>query len=75
VKTYTAGECAGANRTQALVLVFLGLMWASLVAILAVAPEVYAETLKLPPGDRRAVELAFLGACRREKECPRVGQG
>ena len=37
-------------------------MWAGVVAILAAAPEVYEQTLKLPPGDHRAVELAFLAA-------------
>jgi hypothetical protein len=50
------------NRTQALVLGFFLLAWAGLVAILAAAPEVYDQTLKLPPGDRRPAELAFLAA-------------
>ena len=50
------------NRTQALVLGFFLLAWAGLVSILAVAPEVYDQTLKLPPGDRRPAELAFLAA-------------
>jgi hypothetical protein len=49
------------NRTQALVLGFFLLVWAGLVVILA-APEVYDQTLKLPPGDRRPAELAFLAA-------------
>jgi hypothetical protein len=50
------------NRTQALVLGFFLLAWAGLVTILAVAPEVYDQTLKLPPGDRRWADLAFLAA-------------
>jgi hypothetical protein len=35
------------NRTQALVLGFFILVWASLVAIFALAPEVYYRALKL----------------------------
>ena len=50
------------NRTQALVLGFFLLVWAGLVAILAAAPEVYDQALKLPHDDRRPVELAFLAA-------------
>ena len=38
------------------------LVWASLVVILAAAPEVYDQALRLPPGDRRAAERAFLAA-------------
>ncbi len=45
------------NRTQALVLGFFVLVWASLVAIFAAAPEVYDQALKLPSSD---AELAFL---------------
>jgi hypothetical protein len=51
-----------ANRTQLLVLGFFLLVWASLVAILAMAPAVYDQALRLPPGDRRPAELAFLAA-------------
>ena len=51
-----------ANRTQLLVLGFFLLVWASLVAILVAAPAVYDQALRLPPGDRRAAELAFLAA-------------
>jgi hypothetical protein len=49
------------NRTQALVLGFLLLVWASLLAILAAAPEVYDQALRLPDGDRTA-RIAFLTA-------------
>ena len=45
------------NRTQALVLGFLVLVWASLVAIFAAAPEVYDQALRLPSSD---AQLAFL---------------
>src|SRR5262249_27953054 len=37
------------RQTQLLVLGFLAAAWLSLVAILAVAPEVYDQALKLPP--------------------------
>lgn len=50
------------NRTQALVLGFLLLAWASLVIILVAAPAVYDQALRLPTGDRRAAELGFLAA-------------
>jgi hypothetical protein len=49
------------NRTQALVLGFLLLAWASLLAILAAAPEVFDQALRLPDGDRTA-RIAFLTA-------------
>ena len=35
------------NRTQALVLGFFVLVWATLVALFAVAPEVYYQAMKL----------------------------
>jgi len=38
------------NRTQALVLGFFALAWTSLVALFAVAPEVYYRALKLSSG-------------------------
>jgi len=50
------------NRTQALVLGFLLLAWTSLLVILAAAPAVYDQALRLPTGDRRPAELAFLAA-------------
>jgi hypothetical protein len=57
-----SGKVAAVNRTQALVLGFFLLVWAGLVAILAAAPEVYDQTLKLPHGDRSSAELAYLAA-------------
>jgi small-conductance mechanosensitive channel len=50
------------NRTQGLVLGFFGLVWVALVAILAVAPEVYDQALRLPGGDRGQAALVFLAA-------------
>ena len=50
------------NRTQALVLGFFLLVWISLVAILAAAPDGYDQALQLPPGGHRPAELAFLAA-------------
>jgi hypothetical protein len=50
------------NRVQLLVLGFLAVAWASLVAILLAAPEIYDQALKLPAGGRGAAELAFLSA-------------
>jgi hypothetical protein len=49
------------NRTQALVLGFFVLAMTSLLLILAAAPEVYDQALRLPTGNR-AVEIAFLAA-------------
>jgi hypothetical protein len=48
------------NRTQALG--FFHLVWVSLVVILAAAPEVYDQALRLPPGLQRPVEIALLTA-------------
>ena len=45
-----------------LVLGFFVVVWIVLVAILAVSPEVYAQTLRLAPGDIKTVELVFLVA-------------
>jgi hypothetical protein len=50
------------NRTQAVVLGFFLLAWVSLLVILASAPEVYDQALRLPHGDRRPLELAFLAS-------------
>jgi hypothetical protein len=36
------------NRTQALVLGFFGLVWATLVVLFTVAPEIYYQAMKLP---------------------------
>jgi len=48
------------NRTQALVLGFFLMVWASLVVILAAAPEVYEQALSFPPGWPRWAPIAFL---------------
>jgi hypothetical protein len=48
------------NRTQALVLGFFALALLGFVAILALAPDVYAVTLNLHPNSSRLFELAFL---------------
>src|SRR5215218_4478779 len=50
------------NRTQALVLGFFLMVSASLVVILAAAPEVYDQAFKLPPSWPRWAEIAFLAA-------------
>ena len=50
------------NRTQALVLGFLLLAWISLLVILAAAPQVYEQALRLPTGNRRTAQIAFLAA-------------
>ena len=47
------------NRTQGLVLGFLGMALGSLVVILVAAPEVYDQALRLPDGSRVA-EVAVL---------------
>jgi len=48
------------KRSQALVLGFLLLAWASLVVILAVAPEIYGQVLRLSAGDNRLANFAFV---------------
>ena len=48
------------NRTQALVLGFFLMVLASMVVILAAAPEVYEQALRLPPSWPRWAALAFL---------------
>ncbi len=50
------------NRTQALVLGFFLMVLASLVVILAAAPEVYEQALRLPPSWPRWAAIAFLAA-------------
>jgi hypothetical protein len=50
------------NRTQRLVLGFFLVVAASLVVILAAAPEVYHQALGLPPSWPRWTQLAFLAA-------------
>jgi threonine/homoserine/homoserine lactone efflux protein len=50
------------NRTQLLALGFLLIVWIALVAILALSPEVYAQTLRQVPGDVRTIDVIFLAA-------------
>jgi hypothetical protein len=50
------------NRTQALVLGFCLAAWLGLIGILMAAPDVFAGALKLPAGDPRSAELAFVVA-------------
>jgi hypothetical protein len=50
------------NRTQALVLGFFLMVLVSLVVILAVAPEVYDQALRLPPSWPRWAAIAFVAA-------------
>ncbi len=45
-----------------MVLVFVVAAWVAVVAILAAAPDVYDQGLKLPIADRRTFEVAFLAA-------------
>lgn len=49
------------NRTQALVLGFFLMAVTSLVVILAAAPEIYDQVLRLPSDSPRWVALIFLG--------------
>src|SRR6266571_1971574 len=49
------------NRTQGLVLGFFVFVWVGLVVIVALAPEVYDRTLKVPQGDR-TIEVGFVVA-------------
>ncbi len=50
------------NRTQLLVIGFFVSVWIALVAILLLAPQVYAQTLRQVGGDKRAIEASFLTA-------------
>jgi hypothetical protein len=50
------------TRTQALVLVFLAASWLVLLAILALAPEVYDRTLRTAGGEVGPARAAFLAA-------------
>jgi hypothetical protein len=50
------------NWIQGLVLAFFGAALLSLVAILLLAPEVYAEVLRLPAGNGSTAEVVFLAA-------------
>lgn len=55
-------EHLGLNRTQQLVLGFSVLACVALIAILAAAPEVYEQLLRLPGGEPKLPMLAFLTA-------------
>lgn len=48
------------NRTQALVIGFFAVALIGLVAIVALAPDVYSETFKISPNSSPALELALL---------------
>jgi hypothetical protein len=48
------------NRTQLLVIGFFVSVWIALVAILLLAPQVYAQTLRQVAGDNRAIEASSL---------------
>jgi hypothetical protein len=48
------------NRTQLLVLAFSAATWVLAVAILALAPDVFDQALKLSFATRRPFEVAFL---------------
>jgi hypothetical protein len=50
------------NRTQALVLGFFVLAWASLVALFAAAPEVYGRALGLSSAEARLLFLVAITA-------------
>ena len=50
------------NRTQALVLGFFGLVWASLVVLFGVAPDIYGRALGLSSGDARLLFLVAISA-------------
>ena len=50
------------NRTQQLVLGFFVFAWVALIVILATAPEVYEQLLRLPGGEPKLPMLAFLTA-------------
>jgi hypothetical protein len=48
------------TRPQLLVLGFFFCAWLAVVAILVFSPDVYAQTLRLAPGDLRTIEAMFL---------------
>lgn len=57
-----AGGAGIVNRIQALVLGFFVVVWVSLIVILAAAPDVYDEALRLPADRVRPAEIIFLAA-------------
>ena len=50
------------NRTQLLVLGFFVVVWIALLAILVFSPDVYAQTLRLAPGDMKTIDVVFVVA-------------
>ena len=50
------------NRTQASVLGFFGLAWASLVALFALTPDVYGRALRLSSAEARLLFLVAISA-------------
>ena len=56
------GDDTTINRTQALVLGFFGLVWASLVVLFAVAPDVYGRALGLSSAEARLLFLVAISA-------------
>jgi hypothetical protein len=48
------------NRTQILVVSFFVVVWIALIAILALSPETYMQTLREVGGNTRLTEVAFL---------------
>jgi hypothetical protein len=48
------------NLLQGLLLAFFGGAWLSFIAILVLAPQIYAQTLRLPPGSGWLTAVAFL---------------
>jgi hypothetical protein len=55
-----ASRRSNLNRTQGLVLGFFAFAWTALVVILASAPGVFRQALRLPGGDGALWALAFL---------------
>jgi hypothetical protein len=45
-----------------LVLGFFICVWVGLVAIFVLSPDIYAQALRLVPGERRTIEMVFLAA-------------
>jgi len=50
------------NRTQQLVLAFFSLVWVAVITILAVAPQVYTQTLRRAPVSLQLAEAVFVVA-------------
>ena len=50
------------NTPQLLTVGFLAFAWVSLLVILAVAPDIYTSSLRLPSGTNRAAELLLVVA-------------